>query len=387
MLHRLKGAPEMPRDPATIEQWRDFSRQMALAAAALTLVVVPVYHIAELFRETAVGSLWWQHAAWRGQTMLAALITLVWCTLRTDGRCASVMLRVLSLSIMAMMFGMFASDYFAADGDIDRMTQGLIMTTFAVSVLSVRGAREMFLLFGAPLVVTLTLLQARGASLVTLAEQLFDVIMMFAIGLIVSELMYRIRRSTWVLQARLREHAATDALTGLDNRRQVMPQLHSEIARAGRGQTTFSVIMADLDHFKRVNDEYGHVAGDAVLKSVARILRSGIRQQDRAVRWGGEEFLILLPDTNADQARIVAEKIRETVDSIVFEGNGKPLSITISMGVAGHSGELEPMALIDQADRALYEAKRSGRNRVCVANTLRTRKDVVAPRQSHSETP
>lgn len=366
----FKGNANAPPDAETDRQARRFAQQMVLAAAALTILVVPVYHIAEFFQAGRAEPLWWQHGLFRAQAMIAAAIALGWCTIRPEGRCAPVMTRVLALSLMVMMFGMFTTDYLSAAGDVDRMVRGLIMTTFVVAVLSLRGAREMLVIFSLPCLVSTSVLIRMDASAVALFEELFDVAMVLVIGAIVSELLYRTRLSAWTMQVQLRQHATTDALTGLDNRRHVMPQLHSEIARARRSGTTFSVIMGDLDHFKRVNDEHGHAAGDRVLKSVARIMRASIRTQDRAVRWGGEEFLILLPDTRADQARIAAEKIRRTVSGEAFDVNAHKIAITISMGVAEYHGESEPDNLIERADNALYQAKRAGRDRVCVAQPV-----------------
>ena len=142
---------------------------------------------------------------------------------------------------------------------------------------------------------------------------LFDVFATLVIAIVLSELLSQARMRSFILQKQLREHATTDPLTGLNNRRAIKPQLHSEIARARRHGSTFTVVMADLDHFKRINDDYGHNIGDGVLQMLAGRLRAAIRQEDRPVRWGGEEFLVFMPEIGSEQARVVAERIRHEV--------------------------------------------------------------------------
>ena len=170
------------------------------------------------------------------------------------------------------------------------------------------------------------------------------------------------------LNETLRTHAedleklsVTDGLTGLVNHRALMQRLKEESTRANRTERPFCVIMADVDHFKSYNDEFGHPAGDEVLKQVARILQEATRTVDCVARYGGEEFSALLPETSADGALAVAERMRANVEAAKFEGR----SITLSLGVAefpmdATTGE----KIVAVADKALYEAKRSGRNRV-----------------------
>lgn len=162
--------------------------------------------------------------------------------------------------------------------------------------------------------------------------------------------------------------AITDSLTGLFNKRKLSRDLEREFVRSRRYHHRFSFIMADIDHFKAFNDTYGHQAGDAVLHEVADAMERGRREVDRVYRYGGEEFSVLLPETDWPEALEVAEKIRRSVESMAveFEGLDEPLKVTISMGVAAYphdSDELE--SLVGAADEALYAAKESGRNRTC----------------------
>ncbi len=157
----------------------------------------------------------------------------------------------------------------------------------------------------------------------------------------------------------LRHRADHDPLTGLYNRYAFQQHLDEEIRRTDRYGGTFSVLMFDLDRFKTVNDRYGHDVGDQVLQQVSVLASEEVRDADILARWGGEEFMILLPETDIDSAGVVAERVRARIAGTSFEGPG---GVTISLGLAGsQAGETEEM-LIRRVDRALYRAKASGRN-------------------------
>ncbi len=166
---------------------------------------------------------------------------------------------------------------------------------------------------------------------------------------------------------RLRELAVTDGLTSLYNYRYFKEFLAQELRRAERHNTNVSVVMIDIDFFKNYNDSYGHLAGDEVLRILARLMRENIRSIDLAARYGGEEFALVLPETNKSAARIVANKIKKLVEEFEFRNeetqpNGK---LTVSMGVATYPGDGKVMEdLINRADQWLYQAKAGGRNRV-----------------------
>lgn len=169
------------------------------------------------------------------------------------------------------------------------------------------------------------------------------------------------------LQRGLREQTIRDPLTGLFNRRYMEETLMLEIARSARTNNPLSLIMCDIDHFKRFNDEFGHDAGDAVLQTVAAELRSRFREGDVICRFGGEEFTIIAPSTSADALASRAELVRRSISEIAVQQGGRTLgSVTMSFGIAAwHSGmDREGIALIKSADMALFEAKRQGRNMV-----------------------
>lgn len=161
--------------------------------------------------------------------------------------------------------------------------------------------------------------------------------------------------------------AVEDALTGLPNRRYLDEILSREIPRARRHGRPLVMLMLDLDHFKRINDERGHVCGDRVLRELARLLEARLRASEFLARYGGEEFAFVLPEADPEGARTFAERIRERVASHVFDDDGESLRITVSIGGASwHPGMKAESDLIEAADRGLYEAKRAGRNRVVV---------------------
>jgi len=354
-----------PQGLALTRHHRALARNLVLAAAALVLLVVPVYQLQELFLTGGIPELWGVHAGWRAMPLVVALLALAWCFRHPDGYGAPVMLRLLALSVMAMIFGLFSLHWITVSDDIERMIRGIIISTFAVTLFSLRGWRELAVFFALPFFLMLGFMWFRGESLLAVIAALFDPLMLFIIAGIASQLLYRTWLAAFIANQQLAEHAATDPLTGLSNRRHIEPQLQGETARALRHRATFSIIMADLDHFKRINDQYGHDAGDEVLREVANRLKTMLRTEDRPARWGGEEFLVLLTDTDLDQAATVAEKIRAGIADTPIEVNGHSIDMTISIGVAEHTGEDEPLNLIRRADQALYRAKDEGRNRVC----------------------
>jgi len=165
---------------------------------------------------------------------------------------------------------------------------------------------------------------------------------------------------------RLRYMSQTDALTGLDNRRHLEERIDEMFEHARRLNEPFSCVMCDLDRFKSVNDTYGHQAGDAVLKQFARILRNEVREIDRVGRYGGEEFMLLLPGTVLDAAVTFAERVRKEVEGHTFTFDGTQICRTASFGVSAwpHPRIINCDVLVRAADDALYVAKETGRNRV-----------------------
>lgn len=159
----------------------------------------------------------------------------------------------------------------------------------------------------------------------------------------------------------------TDGLTGVANRRSLEDTLSSEVRRAQRYSRPLSLIMFDLDHFKRVNDQWGHMAGDVVLASTAAVVRRTARAEDTVARYGGEEFAVVLPETTAAAGAALAEKIRLAVQSHLYLSEDQVIPVTVSLGVAEITAAMQSwQPLVRAADEKLYEAKRGGRNRVVV---------------------
>lgn len=165
---------------------------------------------------------------------------------------------------------------------------------------------------------------------------------------------------------RLSKLARTDPLTGLSNRRDIYEKIEYEISRFERNNETFAIVIGDIDDFKNVNDNLGHDAGDFVLFSLAHQMHSMLRKQDIVGRWGGEEFILMLPNTKLDGAKIIVEKVREAIQDKVIHYKDKEISVTITFGIVIFD-EMQPINdCIKKADVALYKGKKKGKNCVVV---------------------
>lgn len=186
-----------------------------------------------------------------------------------------------------------------------------------------------------------------------------------ASGYLISRRIDRYRMAAFVAQIHLERQARSDPLTEISNRRAFMEWATSELARRHRGSEPLSLMMLDIDKFKRVNDVHGHLAGDAILVEMCRRIGSTLRRYDQFARLGGEEFAVALPNTEVDEATRIAERIREVVSSAPYEVPGGRIPLTISIGVTRlHDGELQIDSALKRADAALYAAKQGGRDRV-----------------------
>jgi diguanylate cyclase (GGDEF)-like protein len=177
------------------------------------------------------------------------------------------------------------------------------------------------------------------------------------------------RRIVEVKNIDLEKLATTDKLTGAYDRIKFEEIIEKGIERVRRYRRPFSMIMFDIDHFKGVNDNYGHNSGDYVLRTIADFVRENIRTLDYFVRWGGEEFLIICSDSKMDEAYIVAEKIRKMVEGYIFDQVGE---LTISLGVVEALASDTEDSLLKRVDDAMYKAKREGGNRSEAINNIRT---------------
>jgi diguanylate cyclase (GGDEF)-like protein len=170
-------------------------------------------------------------------------------------------------------------------------------------------------------------------------------------------------------QKQLFESALRDGLTSTFNRRYFLDRLHGELRFAVRHAKPIALLFVDIDHFKKVNDTYGHQAGDQVLAAVARIMMTTVRAEDVLARYGGEEFAIICREIELEGAETLAKRLVAAVAAKPLEFGGQQIPVTISVGAAVDHGRSEAQALIAAADAAMYEAKRTGRNRVCLHKT------------------
>ena len=165
----------------------------------------------------------------------------------------------------------------------------------------------------------------------------------------------------------IEEHAVVDSLTGLHNRRWLEEMFARELLRCHSGNICLAAFMIDVDYFKDVNDTYGHLAGDQVLTVVANTINHTLRPSDMPVRYGGEEFAVFLPDTTSENARMIAERLRKTIESTqIVLSTGNVLNVTVSIGYTERFEDDTVDSIIDRADQALYHAKQNGRNRLCL---------------------
>ena len=186
--------------------------------------------------------------------------------------------------------------------------------------------------------------------------------MAIAVVLAIAFLLNRVTHS----EQRLVRISTTDPLTGIFNRRHFMAMLAREQNRAERYKTGFSLLMLDIDHFKKINDTYGHPIGDEAIKAMAAAASKHLRPTDMIGRFGGEEFVVMLPHTDEAGAVVAAERIRESVANVVVPAGDQDVRFTVSIGAATYARKANAEQMLECADKALYAAKTGGRNQVCV---------------------
>ncbi|WP_318651993.1 GGDEF domain-containing protein [Pseudomonas sp. PDM16] len=233
-----------------------------------------------------------------------------------------------------------------------------LMWTFTVSGLILRQALLTASVSTAVLL-AFTLLDAMQPG----AQQLHFIWILaaFSFGVLCAFVMEKAHKTMFLHQDRLALSASLDGLTGLWNRARIDQLFADEITRAQRYGTPFSVILLDIDHFKHVNDDHGHAVGDSVLRQFSALLRDNVRSVDKVGRLGGEEFLVILPEIDAEQAQVAARTLQERIRQFDFD---TVLRKTASFGITQFHGDENPQHMLDRADRALYKAKAGGRDRI-----------------------
>ncbi len=362
--------PDIPSEwhPA----YRDFQRQrerlFAVFGAWLLLAIMVAYQFSHELREVRTPEPWSLEHLLRLPVYVSIGLTLLSHYTGVPGWHPKVFLRMMSTSLMLMILGLFLIYFQNKPEDVPQVSEGLMISFFGVTMMATRGLRDWLVQFLLPLVlfvVATLLLQVSPASLI---PHLFGPTAMLAVGLVTSETLRRLGNHQFLNEQRVKQLATTDQLTGLLNRHAFLPLIHHEMDRARRSSDKpFCVIMGDLDKFKRVNDTHGHDVGDLVLRETAVRVSASLRQQDILCRWGGEELLILLPETGRTGGLEVARKIREAMADQPMQLDGVRVRQTISLGLACFDGERSPEQLIARADKALYSAKAAGRNRVMMA--------------------
>jgi len=343
------------------------ARRLAVLAAGILILVLPLFHMLEAVSNHLTPTALFHHALIRTPLFILAVLVLTLRLTRPRGGWPRPALLILGFTLIMIMMGLLLYHLAKETGYAMATSSGLIMSIATTSILATRGTRDLLAIYLAPTLFFLGGLwwldiSLRGEELVLVYP-----LMMTLVGVILAETQYRGHITQFLMTQNLQQRATTDPLTGLFNRRAMDSVLAMETARAKRHGEHFAVIMADLDHFKKVNDQHGHEVGDEVLQELASRFRASLRGEDHVARWGGEEFLILLREAQPEIVMQVAEKIRQTVAQRPFSTKAGRISVTISLGAACHQVGEAADATIARADVALYQAKDEGRNRTILA--------------------
>jgi diguanylate cyclase (GGDEF)-like protein len=247
---------------------------------------------------------------------------------------------------------------------------GLVIAMIGAAYSSI-DRRDVLALFVPPVLVALAVMAGAGVERFVFVNATCFLVLSLAVAVLLGGVLEDSYRRAYALEQQLLEESRVDALTGVLNRRALEEQGKAALSLCQRHAQPFAVLMVDIDHFKDVNDRFGHAVGDQVLCAVAARCRGLMRESDRFGRWGGEEFVALLPETDRTQAYALAERMRAAVAGAGLEFGGDVQRVTVSIGVAGEvvPGAVDTArawaALVKAADEAMYRAKETGRNRVC----------------------
>jgi two-component system cell cycle response regulator len=360
IFHRT---PIPPKWQSTYEDFLcQVEKQIALVAGWLITVILVIYQVNQNQRGID-GNIHIIETLLRAPVMLVALFTLFVHYTKKPKVDPGLLLRVIALSVMGLSLSLFVAHALYSPDTLYQMSNVLMIGFFGVSMLSVRGLEQWWTLFIIPLMLFFAALVIVDLKFKQLLPFLFDPLVMIFVGMVVSRSLTQLRRSEFLTRQQLKSLALTDQLTGLLNRHAIHTSLEQLVARYARHGHPFSLILGDLDKFKRVNDSYGHNVGDDVLIETANRLQDHVRAGDIVCRWGGEELLVVLPDTELDSALAVAEKLRCAVGETPMAAGGQSIKQTISFGVTCYHNDEHIDTTIMRADSALYLAKEGGRNR------------------------
>ncbi|MGF2734227.1 GGDEF domain-containing protein [Marinobacter sp. DUT-1] len=337
----------------------------------LLLAALLAYQFSYDLRGTQNPELWSIESLARLPVFISTIITLLAHYCGEPNWRPKTFIRMMSLSLSLMMSGLFLVYAKHWPESLNEFSGRLEISFLGVTLLATVGMRDWFIQIAIPLILFLVTAILVEVPLIRLAPFLFSPLLMLIIGLVVAEIMRRLGKHQFLSEQGMKELATTDQLTGLLNRHAFLPLIKHAISRARRDkQERFCLIIGDLDHFKAVNDTYGHDFGDLVLRETAVRLGASLRQQDAVCRWGGEEFLVLLPATGSEGAMEVARKILAAMANTPIRcpdpDRCREISVrqTISLGLTCFNEEDSAENLIASADLGLYQAKSEGRNRV-----------------------
>ena len=271
---------------------------------------------------------------------------------------------IASFVISTLFFILFA--YLIYSGGVNK-TGPLWIYPFPMIVMFLLGFRQGILYMTLFFILIIFILFGLDISLYQNAFKLRIVLSLLLVTFLASVYEY-LREKTFermnILSKQLEDSSNKDYLTQVYNRRGIHKELENACTHYHTDNKNFSLIICDIDYFKKINDNYGHIAGDEVLKKVASEIKSIIRKDDVLARWGGEEFLVLLPNASMKAAYKVGEKIRKSIENTSFKYNKHTIAMTVSIGVAEKDNELPISDIISQADAHMYAAKKEGRNTV-----------------------
>jgi len=359
--------PDLDRDFRAYQQRS--ARRLSVLAAAILLLALPVFQLLELLSDQLGAEVLILHAVMRLPMMVLAMLVIILRFLRPEGPWPRPALLILGFCLILMLLSLLLFNLHRGSDYAMGTSSGLVLAIATTSILATRGARDLLIIYLIPALIFLAGFWWLDISLKDQALTVILPLMAALIGLILAENQYRGIVSQFLLTHHLKRSATTDPLTGLFNRRGTDAILARECAKAKRHGRHFAVLMTDLDHFKKVNDQHGHDVGDEVLQELASRLRATVREEDHVARWGGEEFLVLVQEDHSETVMNIAEKIRKSVAERPFSTRAGRLSVTISLGIACYRENEAAEATISRADKALYQAKNEGRNRVVLASS------------------
>ena len=340
---------------------------LVFGGAWLLLITVSLYHISHTYFHVHDADLGQTELLLRLPLVTAALLALCSHWTGLPRWPARYFLRLMGWSIAGLALSLLFLFNKYEPIMVTQVSDAMTIALFGATVMALRSFTEWLLIVALPLLLFATAALAADLPILTLAAVFIGPALIMFVTCMLMAFVRVVAVDGFIARECLIEMATTDPLTSLLNRRAFMPLVQQEQARAQRSQAPFSVILADLDKFKRVNDTWGHESGDTVLQQTAKLLKSCLRHQDALCRWGGEEFLILLPETDADGAMKVAEKCRLHMEQMPITLSDTAITQTISLGVAMSDGTEEVDHLVSRADAALYLAKENGRNRAELA--------------------